>query len=201
MTIVARGTDAVGSLHRYVTIIDSDGAVYLVGFGDATDNGYLTSDGQWGNGRDLPESMEFGSVMAAYYNDNTEGVNNLALLPVLAGAGVTFGTTPLVRALGSTMEPFTPSYSCLNDRLHVADGDDDLGVVYDDAEILSPDTPGVIDCQGHLVVAGTPGLFVEVRNPVYLTSSEAEPGNDMAASWCGLIMILAGHIDYTWPST
>lgn len=201
MTIVARGADAVGSLHRYVTIIDSDGAVYLVGFGDATDSGYLTSDGRWGNGRDLPETMEFGSVMAAYYNDNTEGVNNLALLQTLAGVGVTFEATMLVLRPNVSDNPslFTPAYSCVGGILHAFHDSEDLGFI---RQVNFPGYQlGAFDCNGG-VTANIPGGYswFNASDPSLLCSVSST-AIQLYASWNTLIMILTGHINYTWPST
>lgn len=201
MTIVARGADAVGSLHRYVTIIDDDDVVYLVGFGDATDSGYLTSDGQWGNGNDLPETMEFGSVMAAYYNDNTEGVNNLALLPALAGVGVNFGATKLVKVPGAAETVlFSPSFACVDGILHVLDAETDLGYIYDDQTIFDVGTDCVVGCNGAPFSPFPSGQWIETNSLSYLCRSETEL-TPLQLSWNTLVLVLAGRINYTWPST
>lgn len=198
MTIVARGTDAVGSLHRYVTIIDSDGAVYLVGFGDATVPGYLTPDGQWGDGRDLPETMEFGSVMGAYYNDGTEGANNLKLLQVLASVGVSFSSTRLVLDLDSPSVLFTPSTSCVDGVLHVIN-DSDLGWITSQYSFLDEESEGPILCDGSVggtYPTGSPWMQVYAIN--MLTEDGKEP-SVYAGAWNTLILILAGRIVYTIP--
>lgn len=201
VTIVARGADAVGSLHRYVTIIDSDGAVYLVGFGDATVPGYLTSDGQWGDGRDLPETMEFGSVMAAYYNDNTEGVNNLAILPVLAGTGVSFAGTPLCLNPGDDDEAtlFVPSFTCSEGILRVLNQGVVLGFI--GCGNWPAGRVGAIDCSGDVVDLPSSGTrWLTTLNPVVITGEETEL-DELKPGWNTLMLILQGHINYTWPST
>lgn len=201
VTIVARGADAVGSLHRYVTIIDSNDAVYLVGFGDATDNGYLTSDGQWGNGRDLPESMEFGSVMAAYYNDNTEGTDNLALLPTLAGVGVTFEASRLVRVPGDAETVlFAPGFSCVDGIMHVLNGSTDLGYVHDDDTVFDVGSDSVVGCDGGPVLTFPAGQWMETYSLSCLYRVDAS-FTALQLAWNTLILILMGRINYTWPST
>lgn len=200
VTIVARGADAVGSLHRYVTIIDSDGAVYLVGFGDATVPGYLTSDGQWGDGRDLPETMEYGSVMGAYYNDSTEGANNLKLLQVLASVGVSFASTQMV--LNPNQEQlalFTPSYSCVDGALHVSNGINDLGWVSSEYSFLDEESEGPIDCEGGIgSTYPSTSSWVMVSNIELLVNGEELA--EFANSWNTLIMIISGHINYVIPA-
>lgn len=201
MTIVARGADAVGSLHRYVTIIDSDGTVYLVGFGDATVPGYLTPDGQWGDGRDLPETMEFGSVMAAYYNDNTEGVNNLALLPALAGVGVSFADTPLCLNPETDDEAtlFVPTFTCSEGLLRVLHQGVDIGYIRN--EYWPEDRIGAIDCSGGVVDLPSSGTrWFSTLDPAMLTGTETAL-DELKPAWNTLMLILTGHIDYTWPST
>lgn len=196
VTIVARGADAVGSLHRYVTIIDSDGAVYLVGFGDATVPGYLTPDGQWGDGRDLPETMEFGSVMAAYYNDNTEGANNLALLPALAGVGINFA--PRLVANPGSGNIFNASFSCVDGVLHVLNGSTDLGWVDDDDTLVSG-ASGAIGCDGGHTERPSSGVWMDAYPLTTLVSSDTPV--ELQSAWNCLLLILTGHINYTWPST
>lgn len=198
MTIVARGADAVGSLHRYVTIIDDDDTVYLVGFGDATVPGYLTSDGQWGDGRDLPETMEFGSVMGAYYNDSTEEANNLKLLQVLANAGVSFASTKMVLDIGQPVALFTPSYSCVDGVLHVL-SDHDLGWIDSQYSFIDEEADGPVACDGS--IGGNRPQTAEWMQVFDITSLtfEGEEPEIYAGAWNTLIMILSGHIDYVIP--
>lgn len=141
VTITSRGVDAIGSSHRYVTVVDSNGDSYLVGFGDASDGCYLTSDGQWGDGSDLPGPTEYGSIQGAWYNDNTEGYYNLPLLQRLITAGVSFASTRLVLDIESPSVLFTPSYSCVDDILHVHN-DSDLGWINSQYSFLDEDDEG-----------------------------------------------------------
>lgn len=173
-------------------MIDSDGDLYLVGFGDATDSGYLTSNGQWGNGNDLPETMEFGSFMAAYYNDSTEGINNLAVLPALAGVGVTFDQT-MVTFNGT--EFFVPGYACVDGVLHMYNNGVDVGWFYDDDSLVGH---GHLDCEGGIVSGSDyPGNNHELLSPSVLTVERVSAQSYRDAFYT-LVMILTGHINYTW---
>ena len=176
----------------FVRVQDSNGQLYLVGFGES--GHYLTDVGGHADAAAITE--DFKSISTAYYDDNNDGVDNLALLNSLVGAGVSFANTDIIVDPEDYTEPQlnSPAYVCDVNVLHIHVGGDDLGYVFDDDVLFSG--TGAIGCSANKVEEPT-GQTMWMETAV-LSALVSGSGSALCRAYNSLIMILAGRIPYQW---